>query len=100
MRLWPRGVRREAVDLWLRDLGAQVADIRAFKAGRIGWPEMRHRYLAGLGRPEASPAFARLLALARQGPVTLLCGCAEATRCHRSLLQARLLRRLGGRAGR
>jgi len=50
MRLWPRGIRRKAVDVWLKDLGAEVANLRAFKAGRIGWPEMRRRYLADLKR--------------------------------------------------
>ncbi|MBI2015933.1 MAG: DUF488 family protein, partial [Candidatus Rokubacteria bacterium] len=30
-------------------------------------------------------------ALARQGPVTLLCGCPDEKRCHRSLLRGYLL---------
>src|SRR3990172_8976559 len=73
MRLWPRGIRKEAVDLWLRDLGAEPANIKAWKAGRLEWPEMRRRYLAGLRRPEARAALARLRALARPGAGTLLC---------------------------
>ncbi|MGH7313114.1 MAG: DUF488 family protein, N3 subclade [Candidatus Rokuibacteriota bacterium] len=32
--------------------------------------------------------------MARRRPVTLLCGCAEETRCHRTLLRAYLARRL------
>ncbi|HET8577882.1 MAG TPA: DUF488 family protein [Methylomirabilota bacterium] len=92
MRLWPRGVRKVAVDLWLKDLGADVANIRAFKAGRLTWPEMRRRYLAGLKRPAAAQALARLRALARRRSVTLLCSCEDAARCHRSLLKARLRR--------
>ncbi|MBI3105760.1 MAG: DUF488 family protein [Candidatus Rokubacteria bacterium] len=87
MRLWPRGIRKEAVDLWLRDLGADPANIKAWKAGRLEWPEMRRRYLAGLRRPEARAAFARLRALARLGTVTLLCSCEDEMRCHRGLLK-------------
>ena len=31
MRLWPRGIRKETVDLWLRDLGADPANIKKMK---------------------------------------------------------------------
>ncbi len=92
MRLWPRGIRRGAADLWLKDLGADVANIRAWKAGRLGWPEMRRRYLAGLKREPAAGALKRLRALARRRTVTLLCSCRDAARCHRGLLQRALHR--------
>lgn len=90
MRYWPRGVRKERVDLWLRELGPVVPLLRAFLSRRIGWPGYRRRYLAGLRRPEAREALGRLRALRRAGPVTLLCGCRDATRCHRTLLARRL----------
>jgi uncharacterized protein YeaO (DUF488 family) len=92
MRLWPRGIRKSAVDLWLRDLGAEMPNLRAWNAGRLGWPELRRRYLAGLKRPPASGALDRLRALAHRRRVTLLCSCADAARCHRTLL-ARVLDR-------
>jgi uncharacterized protein YeaO (DUF488 family) len=94
MRLWPRGVRKERVDLWLRDLAPDVALMRGFLAGRVPWADYRRRYLAGLTRPEARAALERVAALARQGPVTLLCWCADESRCHRSLLRAHLETRL------
>ena len=90
MRLWPRGVRKSAIDLWLKDLGAEIGNLRAFKAGRIGWPEMRRRYLAGLKREPAAGALKRLRAMARRGRVTVLCSCADVKRCHRSLLRGAL----------
>jgi uncharacterized protein YeaO (DUF488 family) len=90
MRLWPRGIKKSTVDLWLKDLGAEVANLRAFKAGRIGWTEMRRRYLAGLKRAPAASAFRRLRAMAKRGRVTVLCSCADEKRCHRSLLRAAL----------
>ncbi len=90
MRLWPRGIKKSEVDLWLKDLGAEIANLRAFKAGRIGWPEMRRRYLAGLRREPAASALMRLRAMARRGRVTVLCSCADPKRCHRSLLRAAL----------
>ena len=90
MRLWPRGIKKSAVDLWLKDLGAEVANLRAFKAGRIGWPEMRRRYVAGLKREPAASALGRLGAMAKRGRVTVLCSCEDEKRCHRSLLRAAL----------
>lgn len=90
MRLWPRGIRKSAVDLWLKDLGAEVANLRAFKAGRLGWPEMRRRYLAGLRREPAASALGRLRAMSKRGRVTVLCSCEDEKRCHRSLLRAAL----------
>ncbi|MBI2492677.1 MAG: DUF488 family protein [Candidatus Rokubacteria bacterium] len=65
--------------------------LRAFRAGKIGWAEYRRRYLAGLDRPEALAALAEVRALARRGPVTLLCGCPDEARCHRALLREYLL---------
>jgi len=88
MRLWPRGIKKTAVDLWLKDLGADLADLRAWKAGRLTWPEMRRRYAAGLKQPLAAAALAQLKALARQHRVTLLCSCQEESRCHRGILKS------------
>jgi uncharacterized protein YeaO (DUF488 family) len=94
MRLWPRGIRKDRVDLWLKELGPVVTLLRDFRSGRIDWPEYTRRYLAGLQRDEGREAIARALDLARQGPVTLLCGCPDENRCHRSLLRDYLAERL------
>ena len=91
MRLWPRGIRKDRVDLWLKELGPVVPLLRAYRGGKLGWAEYRRRYLAGLVRPEAQEAVARVRQLAREGSVTLLCGCPDEARCHRSLLRTYLL---------
>ena len=91
MRLWPRGIRKDRVDVWLKELGPVVDLLRAFRSGKLGRAEFRRRYLAGLERPEARAALAEVRRLARKGRVTLLCGCPDETRCHRSLLRDYLL---------
>jgi uncharacterized protein YeaO (DUF488 family) len=88
MRLWPWGIKKSAVDLWLKELRVELANLRAFKAGRIGWPEMRRRYLADLKREPAASALKQLRGLSRRGRVTVLCSCEDEKRCHRSLLRA------------
>ena len=86
MRLWPRGIRKDRVDLWRKELGPVKELLRDFLDKKIDWPTYTRRYLAGLERPEAQEAIAEMKALAGEGRVSLLCGCADQTHCHRSLL--------------
>ena len=92
MRLWPRGIRKTAIDLWLKELGAEINNLRAWNAGQLDWDEMRKRYLAGLKEPAAAAALAQLRDLAKERPLTLLCSCQDETHCHRGILKS-LLRR-------
>ena len=71
-RLWPRGVKKEALQLhgWLKDVAPSDVLRRWFGHDPQKWKEFRHRYFAELNRkPEA---WQPLLEAARQGPVTLL----------------------------
>jgi uncharacterized protein YeaO (DUF488 family) len=88
MRLWPRGIRKQAIDLWLKELGASVDNLRAWKAGGIDWPEMEKRYIGGLAAPAAAAQLAELAALARRETVTVLCSCVDESQCHRGILKA------------
>ncbi len=88
MRLWPRGIKKGHVDAWLKELGAELPLIRAWKSGEMSsWAEFRRRYLAGLTKPAARAQLRELRALARKGRVTLLCGCPDESRCHRGVLK-------------
>jgi uncharacterized protein YeaO (DUF488 family) len=91
MRLWPRGIRKERVSVWLKELGPVPTLLRDFLDGKITWAQYVPRYLAGLERPEAQAAIAEVRRRAQDGRVTLLCGCADEQHCHRSLLRAYLL---------
>ena len=94
MRLWPRGISKAKVDRWLRELAPVLPLMRGYLGGQLSWEEYRPQYLAGLERPEARAHVEEILGLARAGGVTLLCGCAELRRCHRSLLQQYLAERV------
>ena len=88
MRLWPRGIKKSHVDTWLKELGAEVPLIKAWKSGKLtSWPEFRHRYLAGLKKPAAQAQLRALKALAKKSRVTLLCACPDEARCHRGILK-------------
>jgi uncharacterized protein YeaO (DUF488 family) len=87
MRLWPRGIRKERVDLWLKELGAPLTLLREYRAGKMKWSDYRKRYLAGLKSAVAQADLEELKRLVKAGPVTLLCSCLEESRCHRGILK-------------
>lgn len=91
MRLWPRGIRRSRIDLWLKELGPVLPLLRAFRSDKLTWAQYTRRYLAGLERPEAQEQLTQVREAAKGGTVTLFCGCPDERRCHRSLLRAYLL---------
>jgi len=71
-RLWPRGVKKEALKLdgWLKDVAPSDALRRWFGHDPAKWEEFQRRYFAEL---EAKPESWRpLLEAARAGNVTLL----------------------------
>ena len=64
-RLWPRGVRKEAVHAWLKDLAPSDELRRWFHARPQSWDMFRRRYLKELARPQAAEALEELYSLAR-----------------------------------
>lgn len=72
-RLWPRGVRKQAVHTWLKEL-APSDDLRQwFHARPQLWDSFRRRYLKELSRPQAGEALEELYRLSRtRSRLTLL----------------------------
>ena len=69
-RLWPRGVSKDKVDLWLRDIAPSDELRRWFNHDPAKWEEFKRRYFEELGR---NPKVKVLLQLIKEGNnVTLL----------------------------
>jgi len=85
MRYWPRGVRRNAVDVWEKNLGTEPDLIEAWKEGEVTWQEFVKRYRASVAPQGAK--IAELAQRSKKETVTLLCSCREENRCHRSVLK-------------
>ena len=75
-RVWPRGIRKEALGevLWMREVGPSDPLRRWFGHQRERWPEFRERYRAELAASPRRELVDQLAGLARRGPLTLLYG--------------------------
>lgn len=72
-RLWPRGVRKQAVHTWLKELAPSDDLRRWFHARPQLWDSFRQRYLKELSRPQAAEALQELYHLAeKRSRLTLL----------------------------
>ena len=105
MRYWPRGVRRDAVDEWVRDLAPspelliefkeRMADLglRSVTAEHWSWFTSAYR-----GEVSVVSELISELRVRHQGGevITLLCACHDPRRCHRSLLAELILGEPGG----
>ena len=96
-RLWPRGMRKEALalDLWAKDAAPSTA-LRQWYHADPGerWPEFRKKYAGELLH---SPAFSSfVLRIAHEPVVTLLYGAKDPDRNHAVVLRQQLENALAG----
>jgi uncharacterized protein YeaO (DUF488 family) len=88
MRHWPRGIRRERADVWLKDAAPSRELLRSYMHEGLPWDEFEQRYRAEIleQRPEV---LERLRELEREHvDLTLLCHERIPPRphCHREVL--------------
>ncbi len=100
-RLWPRGLRKDAVPLddWLRDV-APSNDLRKWYGhdpAKFG--EFRRRYLQELAGPDARASLGRLRTLAAHGRLTLLTATTDAEHSQAAVLAELLDAGLAADAG-
>ena len=92
MRTWPRGISKEKIDIWYRDVGTETELIHLYKAGKVNWSEYSRRYVASLKGKET--ILRELAAKSKKGTITLLCTDKDPNRCHRTLLRKEIERYL------
>jgi uncharacterized protein YeaO (DUF488 family) len=88
-RLWPRGVAKESIDLWLKDIAPSTELRKWYGHQPERWPAFRTKYLKELERnPEA---VAELRKVARGKTVALLYGARDRER-NQAVVLAEFLR--------
>lgn len=90
-RLWPRGVSKDEahVDHWLKEVGPSTALRQWFGHDPAKWEEFRRRYGEEL---QHNPAWDALVALARQGSLTLVYAAKDEVHNNAVVLRQMLLR--------
>jgi uncharacterized protein YeaO (DUF488 family) len=88
-RLWPRGVRKSALDRWERDVAPSPELRKWYGHDPARWEEFRARYLAELRGH--GPALERLRELARAGRLTLVFAARDPDRSSAAVLRDVLL---------
>lgn len=84
MTYWPRGVSKDKIDLWFKELGTEKNLIKRWKSGKVAWNEFKKEYKKGL--ISRRDLLQDLAYLSIKGDITLLCTDKDATHCHRTLL--------------
>ena len=84
MTYWPRGVSKDRIDLWLKELGTQKDFIKKWKSGEVTWNEFKKEYKKGL--TIRRHLLEDLAYRSIKGDITLLCTDKDAAHCHRTLL--------------
>lgn len=93
-RLWPRGVSKDKVDLWLRDVAPSDELRRWFNHDPNKWEEFKRRYFQEL---DGNPKVEELLELIRRGRDVTLLYAAKSPYNNAVALKEYLERRLGAR---
>lgn len=99
-RLWPRGVKREAVPVgqWYRD-AAPSTELRRWYGHDVGrFPEFADRYRTELAGGRAGEVVDRLVDLTGSGPLTLLTATRDLDHCGAAVLAEEIRRRGSTRA--
>jgi len=89
-RYWPRGVKKDRCERWLKDLAPAPSLIKLWKSGAISWEEFKKKYLQEYGFQEKRALLKELKALVKETKgmdVTLLCMCRDEAHCHRAVLK-------------
>lgn len=85
MTLWPRGVSKDKVDTWVKELGTPRDLIKRYKSGNTKWKVFAAEYRKSLRGKES--LLRALAEESKNGTITLLCTEKDPGSCHRSLLK-------------
>ncbi|MFZ0035465.1 MAG: DUF488 family protein [Sedimentisphaerales bacterium] len=85
MRLWPRGISKDKIDIWVKDLGTPPDLIKKWKSGSISWAEFSKQYRKFA--TQHKDKIDELALKAKKETITLLCSCRDGKYCHRALLE-------------
>lgn len=90
-RYYPRGVKKEHFDEWIRELAPSKDLLKQYKEGNISWNKFEKNFLKQMNDEESVIKLQALSVQAKKKPITLLCYEKNDDECHRHLIQELLL---------
>ena len=94
MRFWPRGVSKDKIDAWEKELGTEPDLIKKWKSGSISWLEFSKQYRRFAVRHKDK--IDELAQRAKHETITFLCSCRDELHCHRTILKELVLKNRKG----
>lgn len=86
-RFWPRGIKKDRISVWIRDLAPSAQLLKSYNDGRVSWATFVICFKNELwDNRKAREAISDLATRSRNGNVTLLCYEREGP-CHRFVLK-------------
>jgi len=86
-RFYPRGVKKDRFDRWVRELSPSSDLLHAYKSGAKSWQEFADEFKTELdANPSGMLAIRSLREESRKGNVTLLCYERSGMPCHRYIV--------------
>lgn len=87
MRIYPRGVKKDRFDRWVKELSPSVTLLKAYSRNEKSWDVFRTEFIAELrSNPSSLEALRSLRKESRKGNVTILCHEKSGTPCHRYIV--------------
>lgn len=87
-RYYPRGVRKDHFDLWVRELSPSADLLLKYKEGKVSWAEFKVSFLSEIrDNIDSLEVLYALNNESRNTDITLLCYEKEGQPCHRHLVR-------------
>lgn len=87
-RFYPRGVKRERYDIWVRDLAPSAELLRRYKSSDVGWTDFKSSLLDEFsGNIDSVEAIHALHAQSSTQDIILLCYEKDGVPCHRHMVR-------------
>ncbi len=95
-RYYPRGVKKEHFDQWVRELSPSVELLKGYKEGTINQEQFTIQFISQIhSNIESIEALQSVSEMARKTNITLLCYEREGEFCHRHLVNSLVLNYIG-----
>lgn len=95
-RFYPRGVRKDHFDEWVRELAPSADLLKGYKEGVINQEQFTVQFFSQINsNVESLEALQSISEMAKKNNITLLCYERDGEFCHRHLVNDMVLREMG-----